>query len=454
MTTTEQLASFVAGLEPAGLDGSLLASLRMHVLDTIGAAYAGSRVSDTPPVRDLVVSLGPPGPALALGHELRASVPLAALLGCVTVRCTEVDDIHLASCVTPGSVVVPAAIAAASAAGRTDDARFVAACLAGYELMLRFGLAADGPNILYKGLWPTYLAAGFGTAATVGTLLGLSAGELAHAFAIVATLTTATVGGRVSGLTSRWFILGCAVQSAVTATLAAARGMQGDLTLLDGRWSEITGIELERERLIGGLGERFHLAETSFKPICAAKQTIAAVDALRGLLSGGRIATGDVRRILVEVPGAYKAMIDQPAMPRNRLASISNVRYQLALAALAPDALLDVTRDDVRVDDRLAAFAQTIDVEADEQLDPLYPAQWPARVTVTLASGERVVGDVRRALGDPGTAFGLPEIEQKFGRVAPTVGAGRARALAGACSTLGEPGSVQALLALLAAAPG
>ena len=66
-----------------------------------------------------------------------------------------------------------------------------------------------------------------------------------------------------------------------------ARGSRGTTrlarrpTLLDGKWSEITGVALDRDALLGDLGRRFELDAVSFKPVCAAKQTIAAIHAFR-----------------------------------------------------------------------------------------------------------------------------------------------------------------------------
>ena len=441
MNTTERLATFVASLDPAGVDEAVLDAVRLHVFDTIGAAQTGARVADTPPVRDLVTSIGSHGSALALGQGVRTALPLAALLGCVATRCTEIDDIHIASCTTPGSVVVPAAFAAATARDAIDDDRFLAACLAGYEVLVRFGLAIDGARTLYKGIWPTYMSAGFGTAATVGTIIGLSAEQLAHAFAIVATMATGTTGGRAAGLTSRWFILGSAVQSATIATLAAARGMQGDVTLLDGRWSEITGVPLDGERLAGDLGTHFDASEISFKPICSAKQAIAAVYAMRFLLEKERIEPADIRHVLVEVPTAYAQMIDQPVPPKNRLASIANVRYQLALAAFAPDTLHDAVRERLPASDEISAFTNKVDVRADSTLDAMYPQSWPARVTIATATGASVVKELQRPPGDPGSGYGWSDVGAKFPGSAPEI--------ASACKRLGERGSLKTLLEVL-----
>lgn len=442
--TAALLGEFVHGLDASRTDPSLLDTVRLHVFDTIGAAFAGSEVADT---LELVDALGPvltEGDARVPGLEMRTALPLAALLSCAAVRCTEIDDIHTGACVTPGSAIVPVALAVAAGV-EVDDRRFLEACLAGYEVLIRFGVAAAGPRILYKGIWPTYLCAGFGVAATVGKLLDLSADEIAHALAIAATLATGTTGGRAPGLTSRWFLLGAAVQSALVATFCAARAMHGDLALLGERWSAITGIPLDTAALVDGLGDRFHAAETSFKPYCAAKQTIAAIDAFAELLDGNGGTADAIAEVLVEVPSAYAKMIDHEGLPKGRLDSISSVRYQLALVACARERQLDVTRHDVALDDEGARVHAKVRIAVEPSFENAYPQQWPARVTVADASGKRESREVFRALGDPGTDFGWPQVREKFRRVAP-LAAGRTDALAAACKRLGEPGSLRALL--------
>ena len=80
---------------------------------------------------------------------------------CALVRLSEIDDIDLASMTTPGSIVIPAAMTLAATLPDADVGDVAAAMLAGYEAMIRLGLAIKGPNILYRGIWPTYFAAGF-----------------------------------------------------------------------------------------------------------------------------------------------------------------------------------------------------------------------------------------------------------------------------------------------------
>jgi len=433
MNVTEHLAAFAAGIDAAALPAERTEALRLHVFDTIGAWLAGNGVGETADVRELIGEEG--GDA-------------SVLLGCVAARCSEIDDIHLTSCVTPGAVVVPTALAGAADRARAgspvDDATFLAACLAGYETLLRFGIAVDGPRILYRGIWPTYLCSGFGVVATLGRLWGLTPDELAHALAIVATRATGT-SGRIPGRTSRWLTLGCAARDAALAVRAARRGLRGDLALLDGKWSEITAIALDREALLGDLGTRFAFDETSFKPVCAGKQTIAAIQGFREIVASGLDADG-AREVIVAVPAAYREMIDRPNFPVARQDSLANVRYSLALAVVAPERLVDVVRDELLDGPRIRALMAKVRVETDPALDAAYPREWPARVTVTSGDGTVRERTVMRAFGDPGTGFGWDAATEKFAAIAPGNDAGL---IANACRNLGTSDNVLAELMAL-----
>src|SRR5206468_3611407 len=101
------------------------------------------------------------------------------------------------------SVVMPTALALSHGPTAGDPADFLAALLTGYEVLTRFGQAVAGPSILYRGIWPTYLAAPLGAAATASRLLGLSAEATAHALAAAVTLTSST-SGRARAPSSRW----------------------------------------------------------------------------------------------------------------------------------------------------------------------------------------------------------------------------------------------------------
>jgi 2-methylcitrate dehydratase PrpD len=166
----------------------------------------------------------------------------AILASSAAARSTEMDDIHLASCTTPGSVVVPTALALASAGDLVSPRTFLSAIATGYELLIRLGLAIDGPAVLSKQVWPTLFAASLGSAATAARTYGLSIAETAGAFATALAFSTGTAIRPPSPTTSRWLTLGAATWNGVLAVRAARAGMLGNRDLLEQRDYRLSGI--------------------------------------------------------------------------------------------------------------------------------------------------------------------------------------------------------------------
>jgi hypothetical protein len=115
-------------------------AVRLHAADTIGAWW---RRQERP---------------RAGRSPARADAPLLeqVAINCVA-RLSEVDDIHLGA-ITPGAIVVPRRDHRGVAAeDRCTD--LAAAIVAGYEARIRLGAAIDGPSVLYRGIWPSHFAA-------------------------------------------------------------------------------------------------------------------------------------------------------------------------------------------------------------------------------------------------------------------------------------------------------
>jgi 2-methylcitrate dehydratase PrpD len=312
----------------------------------------------------------------------------------------------------------------------------------GLELLTRFGVAVEGPRILYREVWPTYLCAPLAAAATASRMLGLTAAQTANALSIALALTAGGSGRFDHGTSPRWVLHAVAVRAGCLAARAAGAGFGGDLDLLDRNWLEAShGVALRREILFDGLGQGpSAYTQLSIKPFCSAKQAIAAMQAFRELLDEG-LDPQTARRITVRVPPAYAKMIDRRPEAGSRSSTFASARYQMALAAFRPDGLFEIGRDAPQADARMTALMDKIEIAPDEQLAPLYPKAWPASVTVETESGvrERRVID---ALGDPANRLSAAALLDKAKRVLePLAGAQAAEEIRVAGAALGDRAS-------------
>jgi 2-methylcitrate dehydratase PrpD len=411
MSLIGELASFVTGTQASALPEVEQERLRLHLTDTVIAALAGTRI--------------PEGKAL---RAFGGAETLAARIGrrAAAARLTEIDDIHLPSCVTPSAAIVPLALVLAAEA-RTFDSELIASAIwVGTELAVRIGLAVSGPQILYRGIWPSYLAAPVAAAATAARLFALNEARTVHALSLAFMLVAGGVG-RIHGAPSgRWFLYANAIAGGIAAAEAARADYQGDPDLLQKTWlADTHGIALDPDRLLKGLGSGSVYASLSLKPFCSAKQAIAAIEAFRTILADTNLGTEAITRIRVRVPPAYSGMIATPAAPGARQSSLVSVAHQIALAASKPHQLYDVDRSCTVADEVVARFAGKVEVVADAALATFYPQHWPAEVEIE-ADGKVLQRRVVAAAGDPERPLRRADIDEKGHRVLdPLLGAAR-----------------------------
>jgi 2-methylcitrate dehydratase PrpD len=428
MSALEQLGRYVADSEAPS--DELRELLELHLIDTVGALIAGTHTPEglrllrfRADTRDAAEA----GGASALDLSTR----------CALARASEIDDIHLPSMTTPGAIVIPGALTLATAMPAvtghgvashdvtTHDVTtrdVLAAMLAGYEAMTRLGRAIDGPAVLYRGIWPTYFAAPFGMAAVAARLFKLDDRASANALALALALASPGVGHHNAQSTSRWFAIGAAAGKGLAAARAAKAGFTSDLELMEGNFlSGIYGITPDLAALTDGLGARAAVSETSFKPWCAARQTMAATQALREIVQTG-VRPQEMDRIEVFVLPPHLDMINHGVKRGDRASHLTSVQHGMAVAALAEHMTADVGQSPVGLLPPLRDFMRKIKVAADQSLLADYPRSWPARVIVTAGSArhERLVTQVP---GDPARPFDRAAVREKFTRfVAPVLG--------------------------------
>jgi 2-methylcitrate dehydratase PrpD len=405
-----ELAAFVAGARAETLPAAEQERLRLHLTDTVVAALAGAHIAEGKALRSY-------GGERALADRIGRRA--------ATIRLTEIDDIHLPSCTTPSAGVVPIALLLAAHRSAYDPVEIASAVWVGTEVMTRLGMAAAGPQILYRGIWPTYLAAPVSAAATAARLLALSETQTTHALSLAVMLTAGGVG-RIHGTPSgRWFLYANAVAAGVSAAEAAGAGYRGDPELLEKNWfADTHGIVLDREQFTQNLGKGSVYRALSMKPVCSAKQGIAAIEAFRALLDSG-IRRETITAVRVHVPPAYAGMIGTRAEPGARQSTMVSVAYQIALAAFVPQRLSDIDRSAPGVSPEVLQFAAKVEVVADAALETFYPRHWPAEVEIE-AGGAISRRRVIEATGDPERPLGRAAIDDKAHRVLdPLLGAER-----------------------------
>lgn len=361
------VAELVRALSARKVDEHARAVARLRLADTAFATLIGGRTEQGRRSADLATDLYGAGSLAGTAFRLAAAC-----------RMTEIDDIDLPSCVTAGAVVVPTVLAALATdpGSGLDLVSTLDAVVRGYEVALGLGEAMRGPYRLAGGTWPTLAIGGVTAAALTCWLLGAPPEEVD-----AAVVLAAAQGVRVNPRgNAREVLLAAAVVAGIGSALAVRHGFSVPAGPVGGGLADL----LDTAPAPGPA--RIH--RPAVKSFCSARQAMTAVSAVRAVLAAGDLPADAIDRIDVQVPAEYAAMLDKPTVGTRR-ESLSSVQYQLALAVLEPDGLLDVDRRRLRTGPAVRSLMSAVHVRPAGDLSTRYPAQWPARVRVH--AGQRSV---------------------------------------------------------------
>ena len=452
---TRALADFVAGARSASFDARTLRRARYHSLDTIGAMLAGSRQETTDVAARALATCGAAGSTPAPGRRERLDLLSAAFLGAAAGHGLELDDGYRAGSVHPGTVVVPAALAAAHH-HRCDGATFLAAVVAGYEVMCRLS-AASHPHARWRGFHNTATTGVFGAAAVWAVMAGFDADRVEHAFGAACStasgLFTFLLGGEVKRLHP-----GFAARSGLTAGALAGQGLEGPPGSLESRdgyfqayaGGDANGVDYAAlDILSAGAGSPHAITECYIKPHACCRHIHAPIDALQALMREEGLAAADLAEIRV---GTYRvaAAHDLKTWASFTGAQMS-IPFVLATAARFGRADLDLFTAAHRADPESAALAGRVSVTVDPACEAAYPAHRPAAVTVAASDGRVLSRRVDEPYGAPANPLDDADLEAKMvGLAAPVLGEAAARRIAARIWALEEERDMRPLVEALA----
>lgn len=381
---TARLAALIAA-KPLGPDDYRAAAL--FTLDALANALAGRNT----PAGAILLDWANAEP-LAAGRE-------ALLLGGLT-HILEVDDLHRASVVHPGCVVVPAAYALARRRAQKNDPvrgrAFLTAVLRGFEACCRIGMAV-GPA--HYRIWHNTATCGpFGAAYAAGDLLGLDHAAMTHALGNAGTQSSGLWQFLETGAMSKHLHAGRAAEAGLLAADLAARGFSGPPQILEGDkgFFRATCADPKPERLLADSEAPWQLRLTSIKPWPSCRHTHPTIDACLSLSSA--IGNRKIERVKV---GTYQAALDVCDRVAPRSEYEAKFSLQHTAAAALTDGRIDFASFDPVARERLAETAARVEIAATAPYVQRYPVAWGAEVVVRLDDGSELSASREHAYGDP-----------------------------------------------------
>ena len=419
------LAAFAAELRFEQIPAPVLRRAEDLLLDWLGSSLAGRNSRAVQSIAKFAATMGPvdlqgPGSAEILISRRRSTPLFAAMVNAAASHVAEQDDVHNGSVFHPAAVVFPPALAVAQAIGASGR-ELLTAAVAGYEVGIRIGEFLGRSH--YRVFHTTGTAGTVAAAAAVGHLLKLDAQTMLHAFGSAGTQAAGLWEFLRDAADSKQLHTANAAANGLTAAYLAADGFTGARRILEGPQGMAAGMSSDADpsRLTDRLGQRWALAETSFKFHASCRHTHPAADALQQVMSEHQLKVEDLAEVTAHVHQAAIDVLGPVTDPRTVHQSKFSMGSVLGLIALFGRAGL--TEFDTHYQDpRLIALRGKVSMQLDAEVDAAYPQRWIGKVTVRTVDGRTLKGRVDEPKGDPGNSLSRPEIEDKARRLAAYAG--------------------------------
>ncbi len=311
----------------------------------------------------------------------------------------------------PAAVVFPPALAVAQAVGAPGP-ELLTACVVGYEVGIRVGEFLGQAH--YKVFHTTGTAGSIAAAAAAGRLLRLSPEQMLHAFGSAGTQAAGLWEFLRDAADSKPLHTAHASATGLASAYLAKDGFTGARRILTGTQAMAAGMSKEADpaRLTDRLGERWALAETSFKFHASCRHTHPAADALMRVMQEGALKPDDVAHVTAQVHQAAIDVLGPVTDPQTVHQAKFSMGSVLALAATRKGAgMFDFER--FFQAPQTKDFARKVTMVFDPEVQAAYPQRWIGKVEVETVDGRRLTGRVDEPKGDPGNTLSRAELEAK-----------------------------------------
>ena len=417
-----RLIEYLAGLSADAIPRAAVDNAKGCLLDAIGCGLFGASQPWSKIIAAQLFAEQSHGASSVFGHGAPLAAPAAALCNGTAIHGFEIDDLLPAALIHPGTVIIPAVLAAAESVD-TSGEQLLRAIIIGYEATARLSLAM-GMQASNQGFHKTSVVGPVASAIAAGCVLKLSAAHINHAAGIAASMSSGVKayvagGGMVKRMHAGW-----AASSGVRAALLAREGFTGPAGGVDGRYGLLDvfgGATAQPDQLTQKLGAQWAINDVWFKvyPICGWVQGVVQLlgDMRRDSHGAQPIAADQIKKVVV---GTSRFAVNHNSNPKptDTMEAQYSIPYCSALALTRDPGDPRAFDADGYTNPALLAIASRVETRVDDECDAVYPQRFGSRVQLHLEGGV-----VKEALtldphGTPADPCSAAELTAKFSRLA------------------------------------
>lgn len=386
------------------LDETVKYQAKKCFLDLAGVTCAGAKNNSSQRAADYVAKNFPlEGECTILATGKKTNLIGASLANGMSANALDMDDGYSLLRGHPGAGFFGALLSAAEICKCTYG-EFLAALVVAYEVSIRQGFSV---REFYKWDHSSGCYSAFGTAASVGKILGLNEEELSMALGIadfIAPLNPAKRSCYVPSMNKDGIYYG--QHAGVQAVMMAKSGITGKNPVI---------FDEGYFRYIESLGKKYYIFDLYIKFYSCCRWAHSPIRAVADLMNRYKISRNEIKKIDVYSFG-YAGTLYKCA-PSCEDEAQYNIKYPIAAQILFGDCGPLESSTTKMLDSRIQSIIEKIEFHHEPEYDKVFPAQRLSRVEITRVDGEVLVSKACEPLGDKNGEVSIEDIERKVYKI-------------------------------------
>lgn len=324
----QRLSIWTAALRYEDLPADAVACAKRLLLDTLAVAWAGSGAVGVDPMYRMALRQGGEGESTNWVQGGRLPAMSAALLNGVYASSLDFDSVHDEATVHPDIVVLPALLAVAER-DNVSGRDFLAAHVAGDELMVRLALGVQR----HPGWFFSSVLGVFASAASCARAMGQDAEGVRTAMGVALGRASGTQQSLMEGTFTKRLQSAFAARDGLESALLAAVGVTSPEQIFEGA----AGVEelytgLDHARVLDGLGSQWQFESLTLKNFPSCFCNHAAIVATIELVRRHGIGAADVEDCSVVLTPFSARLVGAPFSPSDspQVAAQFSAQYSVA----------------------------------------------------------------------------------------------------------------------------
>ena len=416
---TEKMAEFCEKIKFEILPEAVVKRTKLLILDTVGIIIRARH--DAESTKSLISAVNKldlnNGNCQVFSDKSKYVPSAAALINGTLAHSLDFDDTHAEASLHSSAPILAAAFAAAQMKNCSGQ-ELITACVLGYEIQIRLGLAGGSSAHYKRGFHPTATCGIFGAAAAAGYIVGLSKEEFISAFGIALSQSSGSMQFLNDGSWTKRSHVGQAAQNGLNAAILAGEGFKGPKEAFEGKWgylnSFVSGGDLSKA--LEGLGEKFETLNLGVKPYPSCRYSHAAIDGLLELKKEINFDVNDLEDVDVGLSETALNIIGYPIEEKQNPENVVDGQFSMPFCAALVLRNGSFTWDDYKSNlknDDVLDLCKKVNVSPNKQAEECCPKYMSANVKIKV-SGKVYEKFIKIPKGDPENFMTDQEFEDKF----------------------------------------